>query len=334
MSRVDVDAFIRAHREEWYRLDHLARKRVLRGHEAEELVRLYQQAATHLSVVRSSAPDPSLISELSMRVGRARGKIASSSGFSWGTILRFLVISLPAALYRSRWWALGVTAAFLAIAVISGWWVAGSEEAQAAFGTERDIAEYVDESFAAYYSDSPAPSFAAQVWTNNAWIAAQSVAFGITGIWPVFVVFSNAVNVGVAGGIMVDHGAADVFFGMILPHGLLELMAVFVATGAGLQLFWAWVAPGHRLRSRAVAEEGRSLFTIAIGLVGVLGVSGLIEGFVTPSSLPVAIKITIGALALAAYWAYVIILGRRAVRDGETGDMTQHETGAKMLVSG
>src|SRR5699024_12829043 len=100
--------------------------------------------------------------------------------------------------------------------------------------------------------------------------------------------------------IMVDHGAADVFFGMILPHGLLELMAVFVATGAGLQLFWAWIAPGHRLRSRAGAEEGRSLFTIAIGLVGVLGGAGLMEGFVSTSSVPVARTIQNAAVALAS----------------------------------
>src|SRR5690625_6923991 len=196
------------------------------------------------------------------------------------------------------------------------------------------IENYVEESFESYYSNSPAPSFAAQVWTNNAWIAAQSVAFGITGIWPVFVVFSNAVNVGVAGGIMVDHGAADVFFGMILPHGLLELMAVFVATGAGLQLFWAWVAPGPRTRSNALAREGRALMTIAIGLVIVLGISGIIEAFVTPSSLPTAIKITLGALALAGYWFYVVFLGPRAVAEGETGDLSEHEAGASVLVSG
>src|SRR5699024_11669474 len=64
-----------------------------------------------------------------------------------------------------------------------------------------------------------------------------------------------------------DLGHLDVFFGLILPHGLMELTAIFIAAAAGLKLFWAWVSPGPRTRSRALAEEGRALFTVALGLV-------------------------------------------------------------------
>ena len=56
--------------------------------------------------------------------------------------------------------------------------------------------------------------------------------------------------------------------------------------------------------------------------MAVLGVSGLVEGFVTPSTvLPWWLKIVIGALVLAAYWVYVLVLGRRAVAAGETADL-------------
>jgi len=331
---VDIDAFAWAHQQDWDRLSELSRRRVLSGAESDELVRLYQRTATHLSIIRSTAPDPALISDLSMRVARARGRISSGGGFSWATVQRFFLLSLPAALYRSRFWALGVTASFIIVAIISGWWLATEPSAQAAFGSPDMIENYVEESFESYYSNSPAPSFAAQVWTNNAWIAAQSVAFGVTGVWPVAVLLLNAINAGAAGGIMVSHDAGGVFFGLILPHGMLELMAVFVAAGAGLQLFWAWVAPGARTRSRALAEDGRALMTIAMGLVIVLGVSGIIEAYVTPSPMPTAIKIFIGALALAAYWFYVIFFGRRAVAEGEKGDLSEYEAGASTLVSG
>jgi hypothetical protein len=66
---------------------------------------------------------------------------------------------------------------------------------------------------------------------------------------------------------------------------------------------------------------------VALGLVLVLFVSGLVEGFVTPSSLPVWAKISIGALVLAAYWAYVLVLGRRAVRSGASGDLQSADAG-------
>ena len=60
------------------------------------------------------------------------------------------------------------------------------------------------------------------------------------------------------------------FFGLILPHGLLELTAVFVAAGVGLRLFWGWVDPGARTRCRRSPSEGRAAMSVALGLVGVL----------------------------------------------------------------
>ena len=85
---------------------------------------------------------------------------------------------------------------------------------------------------------------------------------------------------------------------LILPHGLLELMAIFVAAGVGLRLFWAWVAPGQRTRLDSLAAEGRSLVTVAVGLVLVLAVSGVVEGFVTPSALPHWLRLGLGAAVL------------------------------------
>jgi len=125
----------------------------------------------------------------------------------------------------------------------------------------------------------------------------------------------------VVGSIMIRHDRAGLFFGLILPHGLLELTAVFVAAGTGLRLFWAWVRPTDDSRSRSLAAEGRSAAGVALGLVGVLLVSGLIEGFVTPSGLPTWTRVGIGVVAELLFLTYVFTLGRRAFRAGWTGDL-------------
>ena len=69
------------------------------------------------------------------------------------------------------------------------------------------------------------------------------------------------------------------FFGLILPHGLLELTCVFVAAGAGLRLGWSWIDPGaahpRRRRSR---EEGQAAGALALGLAATLLVSGVDRG--------------------------------------------------------
>ncbi|QTE30276.1 stage II sporulation protein M [Pengzhenrongella sicca] len=329
---MDLDAFSAVRGPQWARLRELTRRRRLTGCEADELVRLYQSVATDLSTVRSTAPDPATVSRLSDLLGRARTAIAGSHEPALRDVTHFVGASLPAALYRIRWWTVAVTASCVVLALIAGWWVATEPGALAALMTPSQQDEYVNNAFEQYYD--PSAGFAAMVWTNNAWIAAQCVGLGITGIWPVLVLVSNAVSVGAIGGLMATHGRLDVFLSLIAPHGLLELTAVFVAGAAGLRIFWTWVDPGPRPRLQALAEEGRALFTVAIGLVGVLAVSGLIEGFLTGSSLPWAVKLTVGVLALAGFWTYTIVLGRRAVAAGETGDLDADRAGHVLPVAG
>ena len=84
---------------------------------------------------------------------------------------------------------------------------------------------------------------------------------------------------------------------------------------------------GARCRAaQSLAEAGRIAGVVALGLAGVLLVSGVIEAFVTPSGLPTAARIGIGALAELGFLTYVIVLGRRGVRAGATGDLAVERT--------
>ena len=146
---------------------------------------------------------------------------------------------------------------------------------------------------------------------------------GVLGVPVIWILWQNIANVAVIGSLMHRHGRAEVFWGLLTPHGLLELMAIFVAAGVGLRLFWAWVAPGRRTRLANLAAEGRTAAGVSIGLVVVLLISGVIEGFVTPSPLPTWARVGIGVVSLLAFFVYVFTLGRRAVRAGATGDVRE-----------
>ncbi len=314
------------------RLDVLTRRRRTDGADSDELVRLYRATATDLSAIRSSAPDAETVARLSQLLGRTRGVLSGAHEPAWRDVRRFVGVSLPAALYRIRWWTCAVTVLFVAAAVIAGVWVATHEEVRNAVMTPAQQQVYAEQLFAQYYD--PGAGFAARVWTNNAWIAALAVAGGITGVLPLYALVGNAVNIGAAGGVMAYHGRLDVFLQLIAPHGLLELTCIFVAGAAGLRIFWAWVDPGPRPRGRALAEEGRALFTVAVGLAGALAVSGLVEGFVTGSGLPWPVKIGIGVLVLAAFWTYTLLIGGRAAALGETGDLAQDRAGYTVATAG
>jgi uncharacterized membrane protein SpoIIM required for sporulation len=321
---VDLDVYVDAHRREWERLeallDRAKRPRRLSGAEVDELVELYQRTATHLSVVQSAGRDAALVGRLSSLVARARGVVAGGRSAAWRDALRFVKLGFPAIVYRTRWWWLGAGSAFLVLAFGLGTWVASSPAAQLAVAPPEVVQQLVNEDFENYYSSAPAAEFAAQVFTNNAYVAAQSIVLGILFFPVLYFLFLNAVNVGVAGGLMAANDRTGLFFGLILPHGLLELTAVFVAFGLGLRLGWTVVDPGPRTRSRALAEEGRTLVAGALGLALVLFVSGLIEGFVTPSGLPTWARLAIGVVAELLFLAWVFGPGRRAAKAGETGD--------------
>jgi uncharacterized membrane protein SpoIIM required for sporulation len=324
---VDLDAYVGAHRRDWDRLEALVKRasspRRLEPSQVDELVELYQSTATHLSVVQSAGRDPVLVARLSTLVARARSVVAGGRQALWRDIARFLRVDFPAVCYRTRWWWGAAAAGFLVVAFGYGAFVATSPEAQLAVAPPEVVEQLVNEDFENYYSSAPAQDFAAQVFTNNAYVAAQAILFGVLlGLPVLYVLYLNAANVGVAGGLMAANDRADLFFGLILPHGLLELTAVFVACGLGLKLGWTVVDPGRRSRSTALAEEGRALVTGALGLALVLFVSGLVEGFVTPSGLPTPVRIGIGVLVLALFLLWVFVAGRRAVRAGVTGDLT------------
>lgn len=328
---MDVDVFVAAHRAEWSRLRELVRRGgELRGPEADELVVLYQRVATHLSIVRASAPDPALVGELSALVAQARAALTGTHAASWRDVAKFVAGGFPAAVYRSRRWWVPTALLFVLAAGLVSAWVAGDPLVQATIAAPDEIRALTAPGgeFESYYSSAPAASFAAQVWTNNAWVAAGCLVLGVfLGIPVVVILAMNLVNVGVAGGLMAAAGRLDVFLGLITPHGLLELTAVFVAAGAGLRLGWTVVDPGGRTRARALGQEGRAAAGMAVGLTGILLVSGMIEAFVTPSGLPTWARIGIGVAAELAFLAYVFVLGRRAALAGETGDVDTTSAG-------
>ena len=242
---MDLDAYVLAHAHEWQRLEQLVHRGRLSGTESDELVDLYQQVATHLSVVRTSAPDPSLVAHLSSLLAKARNKAVGTRVSSWRGFAAFFTERFPAALYRLRWWWLGCLAANVVVtAVMMLWLLDHPNVEQSLLSPERDRPAG-QQRLRGLLLEYAASHFALQVWINNAWVAALCIAFGILGLPVVYLLYNNIANLAVIGSIMHRHDHGQQFWGLILPHGLLELTAVFVAGGVGLRLFWSWIEPGR-----------------------------------------------------------------------------------------
>ncbi|MET3770180.1 putative membrane protein SpoIIM required for sporulation [Marisediminicola sp. UYEF4] len=330
---MDLDAYSAAHRDEWERLARLGKQRQFSGADSDELIERYQSGTAQLSAIKSTAGRSSQGDRLSLYLSRARLRFTGASANVLSQLPAFFLLQLPAALYRVRWVTLVVALVTALIALLTAVWFIQNPALLASLGTESVRRQYAEEEFVGYYSANPEGSFAGQVWTNNAFIAAQCIAFGIIGVWVPSVIVQNAMGLGQSAAVMNEFGRLGDFFLYISPHGQLELYSVFVAAAAGLLIFWAWIAPGPRTRGEALAEDGRALFTIAIGLVFALLVSGIIEGFVTRQDWPWVIKIGIGAVALVGFLLYQWMLGGRAWRTGQTGDLDEFEAGARRIIA-
>ncbi len=322
---MDLDRFLATNQPLWDRLGVLVSKgnrgaNRLSASEIDELVRLYQRTSSHLSYVRTYYRDPALTARLTGLVATAGAIVYGTRPKSLRAFGRFFTTTFPGALWHNRRFVGVAAVLFFGPAFAIGGWLANSEQAIEAVGPPALRQAYLDEEFESYYSSKPASEFTAQVTTNNIQVGFLAFAGGVLLCVPTaFLLVFNGANLGVPAGLFAAAGQNAKFYGLILPHGLLELTAVVIAGSAGLRLGWSLIDPGDRLRRDALSEEGRRSVVLVLGLVATFGVAGLIEGFVTGSRLPTTLRVGIGVVVEIAFLLYVFVLGREAERAGITG---------------
>jgi uncharacterized membrane protein SpoIIM required for sporulation len=212
--------------------------------------------------------------------------------------------------------------------VALGVWLAHSGAALDAAAPPALRAAYVDEESNHYYTDHPSAQFATKVFTNNVQVAMLAFAAGILLCVPTaLILVQNGASLGLAMGLFAAAGKLPLLFGLLLPHGLIELTSVVVAGAAGLRLGWTIVDPGDRRRREAMAEEGRRAVVLVLGVACTLLVAGTIEGFVTGSALPTAVRVGIGVSVEVAFLLYAWAYGRRAAAAGLTGLLDEEDRG-------
>ncbi|MBZ5546945.1 MAG: stage II sporulation protein M [Acidobacteriia bacterium] len=91
----------------------------------------------------------------------------------------------------------------------------------------------------------------------------------------------------------------------VAPHGVLELLAIFIAGGAGLRLAYGLLFPGFLPRGESVARAGTEAVKLLLGTIPILIIAGVIEAFVSPTGLAVPLKFGMAAAIFALLLAYL-----------------------------
>jgi uncharacterized membrane protein SpoIIM required for sporulation len=314
---VDIDRYLAEHDPAWTALAAVtgeARRHRSRldPERLDAFIRLYQQASADLSHARVAHPEPALIGRLTGIVGDARTVLYGKRARTLRAVGRFFTVAFPVAVWELRRLVAVSAALTLVPAAAMGIWLARSDAALSASAPAALRAAYVEEDFEDYYSDRPAAQFSTEVMVNNIMVSVLVLAGGmLLGVGTVVVLVANGLNLGVAVGLFAAAGQQAKFWGLLLPHGLLELTAVIIAGGAGLALGWAVIAPGDRSRGRALAAAAQRSLTVVLGLASAFVVAALIEGFVTGSTVSTALRVGVGATVEIGFLGYLYVFGHR-----------------------
>jgi uncharacterized membrane protein SpoIIM required for sporulation len=318
----------RAEREaDWRRLETLLARvekggaRKLKRDELVEMPVLYRQALSSLSVARAISLDAGLIAYLESLCTRAYFFVYGTRSRPLERLAGFFLREWPLAaqaLWRetlvSGLLMLGGTiGAFLLVARDPDWFY-GFIPQQLAGGRDPTATTQYLRSTLYHKADAheALTTLAAFLFTHNSQIALFAFALGFALCLPTaaLMVF-NGCMLGAFLALFASRGLAFQASGWLMIHGVTELSAVTLAGAAGFSIGWAVAFPGERTRIDAATEAGRRAATLMAGVVVMLFVAGLLEGFARQLIQNDIVRLSIaGASALA--WGLYLYLPRRA----------------------
>jgi uncharacterized membrane protein SpoIIM required for sporulation len=100
------------------------------------------------------------------------------------------------------------------------------------------------------------------------------------------------------------------FFEFVTAHGPFELTAIVLAAGAGMRLGFSLLYTKERSRLESLRAAGRESVPAIMVAVILFMLAAFIEGFVSPSSLPYAIKALVAAASSGLLMFYFVVLGQ------------------------
>lgn len=270
---------------------------------------LYRRITSDLAVARRDFPDDRCVTYLNALASRAHASIYQTSPLKRNTIRHFFRFGFPTLFRRNLRF---VVTAFLLFVIGFGtaYWIALANPVFAEKLAPQHIVETIHA--AEMWTNIPALQrnlAASFIMTNNIRVAFLAFASGITFmIGTVYILAFNGVHLGVISGLCHVHGLAPPLWAFVSPHGYIELTTIFIAGGAGLKMGYALIAPTQFTRKRTLTDAAKTAVQLIGGCVVLLIIAGVIEGFVSPSSLPSIVKIGFGFATGVLLFSYLFLM--------------------------
>jgi uncharacterized membrane protein SpoIIM required for sporulation len=303
---MDIQRWIARREPNWRKLETLLRQAETRGirslgsRELQHLASLYRSVTADLARAQTYPIGQSIVQDLQGLVSRSFAQIYQGSRQQeWGGIWQFYRWGF-AAIVRQTWAYTAVSFAICMLAGMIAWWYVEHDPTFITFLAPPDLIQTVRDDGKLWMGSIVGIEPLASSWimTNNLSVCFSAIGGGITaGLLTVFILFNNGLHIGGIAALVGQNQLAYPFWAFVFPHGSLELPAIFLSGGAGLLMARGLLFPGQLRRADALKVYGSQAAQILYGIVPMLIIAGVIEGFFSPSPvIPAPLKYLAGIL--------------------------------------
>ncbi|PLS68984.1 MAG: hypothetical protein CV045_04635 [Cyanobacteria bacterium M5B4] len=311
---MNIKRWIARREGSWQQLEALLKQAEVKGlaslnaREISSLASLYRSVSGDLARARTHNMGETLVQELQLLTARSYRQIYQGSRRQESeSIWEFYRWGLPATLRLTLPYILLATAIFGGAGII-GWWFAWRDPKFMTLLLPDSMISMVRDQgqlwMGRILTDQPGSS--AGIMVNNIRLCFYAVAGGIVaGFYSIYILFLNGLLIGTVGALVGQNNLALPFWAFVFPHGSLELPAIFISGAAGLLLARALLFPGRLRRADAFQVYGEQAAHLVFGVVPMLVIAGIIEGFISPSPIvPDILKYGIGVALFVGLLKY------------------------------
>ncbi|WP_226670247.1 stage II sporulation protein M [Metabacillus litoralis] len=312
---MNIKQFIRQHRDDWKQLEQLItslskKRRSITGDDIEQFNRLYQKAAQNLSYSQTYFPKEDVTPYLNGLVSKAHNLLYKDQTSSMKQF-RYFFSTKFIGLFLEQWKFIVIAMLLFALGALGSYFSVLNDTLNVYSVLPSEIAQGVDpESLGEHEGEVDSPFMSATIMTNNIQVAVLAFAGGITfGILTVYLLIYNGIIIGALAALFWQHDKAYDFWAYIVPHGMIELTAIFIAGGAGLLMGYKLFVPGPYTRAYQLKQQAKRSVQLLLGTIPLFVIAGIIEGYITPAPISLEAKYIV-ALSTVFGLIFYVSLGK------------------------
>ncbi|QTL98314.1 stage II sporulation protein M [Iocasia frigidifontis] len=293
--------FIKKYSATWEKLESLSsiinKKGVksLSSKQVKDFLNIFKQCSHHLAYTRTHYPNSNIVSYLNNLVSKGHSHVYTVKKSSFRNFKNYIFSGFPELLKKNRIYLLGSLGFFTLGIIISFLFVLYKPE-QAYLFLPGDLVESIKANKLGG-GEWNYPLMSSYIMINNITVALRAFVLGITlGLGTIYVLFFNGTMLGALTALVYLYADPIKYWSLILPHGIIELSAIFISGAAGLIIAKSILLPGKYSRKHALIAASKQAVSLVIGVVFMLIIAGIIEGFFTPLDISNHLKLLFAAI--------------------------------------